>query len=120
MKAKVCTRRIAGQIDLPLSAVWGPPRHRETAPASRGEEPAEGPQAAPRRRSAVGESPADARLLGKSEKIVTDRLEEGRMVGLRINSRLAIPRWQFDTDSRDGLLPGVEMLNARFPGARSR
>jgi hypothetical protein len=46
---------------------------------------------------------------------VTDRLEAGRLVGLKRGREWLIPSWQLDADSRDGILVGLEELLSVFP-----
>ena len=59
---------------------------------------------------------AVAAALGTSATAVTDRLEAGKLVGLKRGREWLIPSWQLDADSRDGLLPGLVELIATFPG----
>jgi hypothetical protein len=58
---------------------------------------------------------ATATALGTSSTAVTDRLEAGRLVGLKRGREWLIPSWQLDADSRDGILVGLEELLSVFP-----
>lgn len=57
-----------------------------------------------------------AELLGLSERAVTEYLDEGRVVGIKYRGRWAIPAWQLDAGSPDGLLPGIDRVARAFPG----
>lgn len=57
-----------------------------------------------------------ATLIGVSEQAVTKQLDRGRIVGVKVRGQWAIPAWQMDPDSQDGLLPGLERLRQEFPG----
>ncbi len=59
---------------------------------------------------------AVAAALGTSATAVTDRLEAGKLVGLKRGREWLIPSWQLHADSRDGLVPGLADLIATFPG----
>jgi excisionase family DNA binding protein len=57
-----------------------------------------------------------ADLLGISAQSVTIRLEAGKLVGIKVGRAWRLPRWQFDPDNTDGALPGLDELQAAFPG----
>lgn len=57
-----------------------------------------------------------AQLLGTSEQTVTDYLEAHRLVGFKQGRRWLIPAWQLDPETERGVLPGLDLLQAAFPG----
>jgi hypothetical protein len=57
-----------------------------------------------------------AKLLGTSDQAVTDALEARRIVGFKRGRQWVIPAWQFDADTEQGVVPGLERLTAAFPG----
>jgi hypothetical protein len=57
-----------------------------------------------------------AAALGTSATAITDRLEAGKLVGLKRGREWLIPSWQLHADSKDGLLPGLSELVSAFPG----
>lgn len=59
---------------------------------------------------------AAADLLGISAQSVTDRLESGKLVGIKMGREWRLPRWQFDADNTTGALPDLDVLQAAFPG----
>lgn len=57
-----------------------------------------------------------AELLGTSEQAVTDLLEARRLLGLKQGRRWLIPAWQLDAQTQRGILPGLDQVDAHFPG----
>ncbi len=57
-----------------------------------------------------------ANLLGVSEQSITKQILAGRIIGVKDKGRWAIPQWQLDAGSEDGLLPGIRDLVRVFPG----
>lgn len=55
-------------------------------------------------------------LLGISEQAVTDLLEARRLLGLKQGRRWLIPVWQLDAGTERGVLPGLDRVDALFPG----
>jgi ribosomal protein S19 len=106
----------ADETTRELPAIWGPgPSAAERDQA----EAANLRKAFLARRAVIAKSISRseaARLLGLSEQALTKQLELDRLIGLKDRGRWAIPSWQFDADTRDGYLPGVERLAAVFPG----
>ena len=105
------------ELDLTLPAVWGPP----VTEGQRGRAESENLRRAfLARQDVVAKSVSRAtaaELLGLSEQAVTKRLDRGQMIGFKLKGQWAIPSWQLDADSQDGLLPGIAQLSAKFPGA---
>lgn len=57
-----------------------------------------------------------AELLGISPQAVTDRLDAGRLVGMKVGRQWRLPTWQFDLDAVSAVLPGLDRLQEVFPG----
>ncbi len=57
-----------------------------------------------------------ASRLGVSAQAVSDMLDRGALIGLKEGREWRIPAWQFDEESRTGVLPGLRDLGSRFPG----
>ena len=102
--------------DPSIPAVWGP----APTPAERAEaEMANLVKAFVARRAVIDASVSRADvadLLGVSEQSVTKQILGDRIVGVKDKGRWAIPSWQLDAGSEDGLLPGIRQLARVFPG----
>jgi excisionase family DNA binding protein len=57
-----------------------------------------------------------ADLLGTSDQAVTDLLAARRLFGLKQGRRWLIPAWQLDAGTERGVLPGLDQVEAHFPG----
>jgi len=57
-----------------------------------------------------------AELLGISAQAVTDHLQRGDLVGLKVGTRWLLPLWQFDANASKGFLPDVRRVALAFPG----
>lgn len=102
--------------DPSIPAVWGP----APTPAERVEaEMANLVKAFVTRRAVIDASVSRtdvAHLLGVSEQSITKQILGDRIVGVKDKGRWAIPTWQLDAGSEDGLLPGIRELARMFPG----
>lgn len=102
--------------DPSVPAVWGP----VPTPAERAEaEMANLVKAFVARRAVIDASVSRgdvADLLGVSEQSITKQILGDRIVGVKDKGRWAIPSWQLDAGSEDGLLPGIRELAQIFPG----
>jgi len=104
------------EVDLALPSVWGPPVTEEQREKA---ESANLRRAFQARESVVAHSMSradTAALLGLSEQAVTKKLDRGQMIGIKVKGQWAIPSWQLDPDSQEGILPGLTDLKAAFPG----
>ena len=103
-------------VDLALPVVWGtPPSPSQLAEA----EMANLAKTFVARRAVIDASisrAAVAALLEVSEQSVTKQIKAHRIVGVKNKGYWAIPRWQLDAGSEDGLLPGIRELAMIFPG----
>lgn len=102
--------------DPSIPAVWG----SAPTPAERAEaEMANLVKAFVTRRAVIDASVSRADvadLLGVSEQSITKQILGDRIVGVKDKGRWAIPSWQLDAGSEDGLLPGIRELARVFPG----
>lgn len=57
-----------------------------------------------------------AQLLQIRPQSVSDMLAAGHLVGLRQGREWRFPSWQFDPDTDDGVVPGLDELARVFPG----
>jgi excisionase family DNA binding protein len=57
-----------------------------------------------------------AERLGISPQAIANKIEAGRLLALRVGREWRLPAWQFDADARDGVVPGLELLIAAYPG----
>lgn len=59
---------------------------------------------------------AAAKMLAISPQSITDKLESGKLLGIKVGRQWRLPRWQFDPDNTTGVLPDLDVLQAAFPG----
>lgn len=55
-------------------------------------------------------------LIGVSEQAITGALDSGRLLGLKHGRYWALPAWQFDAESVQGMHPRLGELAEAFPG----
>lgn len=106
----------AGPDDGLDEALWGPAPDSETVSRAVFEDLSE--QFVQRRELAERSITRDeaAELLGVAAQSITTRLAAGKLVGMKVGREWRLPPWQFDPDNPDGVLPGLEELQAVFPG----
>jgi hypothetical protein len=58
-----------------------------------------------------------ARILGVSPQAISAMRRQGRLVALTVGRDLTLPAWQFDAETSDGRLAGLEEILGRYPGS---
>jgi hypothetical protein len=58
-----------------------------------------------------------ARVLGVSPQAISAMRRQGRLVALTVGRDLIFPAWQFDAETSDGRLSGLDEILRRYPGS---